>query len=87
MRKAEPMRILVAFGAKIPVRTVLRSRAFGICLQGELRWPRGNPREVDAAVRIGDRLLLIECFSYELPLDYEVGKPIVYNSQGGNLAS
>ena len=50
--------------------------------------PRGNPREVDAAVRrIGDRLLLIECFSYELPLDYEGGKPSVYDSQDGNLAS
>ena len=44
MRKAEHMRILVAFGAlsqvggealEIPVRTALRSRAFGICLQGE----------------------------------------------------
>jgi hypothetical protein len=47
------------------VRTALRSRGFGICLQGELRWPSGNPREVDAGVRVGDRLLLIECFSYE----------------------
>jgi hypothetical protein len=63
------------------VRTALRSRGFGICLQGELRWPSGNPREVDAGVRIGDRLLLIECFSYELPLDYEVGKPSVFEKR------
>jgi hypothetical protein len=62
------------------VRTALRSR-FGICLQGELRWASGNPREVDAGVRIGDRLLLIECFSYELPLDYEVGKPSVFEKR------
>jgi hypothetical protein len=63
------------------VRTALRSRGFGICLQGELRWPNGNPREVDAGVRIGDRLLLIECFSYELPLDYELGKPSVFEKR------
>jgi hypothetical protein len=50
-------------------------------LQGELRWPSGNPREVDAGVRIGDRLLLLECFSYELPLDYEIGKPSVFEKR------
>ena len=63
------------------VRTALRSRGFHICLQGELRWPSGNPREVDAGVRIGDRLLLIECFSYELPLDFEIGKPSVFEKR------
>jgi hypothetical protein len=36
---------------------------------------------VDAAVRIGDRLVLIECFSYELPLDFEVGKPSVFDKR------
>jgi hypothetical protein len=65
------------------VRTALRSRGFGICLQGELRWGGGNPREVDAGVRIADRLLSIECFSYELPLDYEVGKPSVFEKRKG----
>ena len=63
------------------VRTALRSRKLDVCLQGELRWPRGKPREVDAGVRVGDRLLLIECFSYELPLDYEVGKPSVFEKR------
>jgi hypothetical protein len=63
------------------VRTALRSRGYSICLQGELRWLSGNPREVDAGVRIGDRLLLIECFSYELPLDYEVGRPSVFEKR------
>jgi len=63
------------------VRTALRLREFDICLQGELRWPSGNPREVDAGVRIGDHLLLIECFSYELPLDYEIGKPSVFEKR------
>ena len=63
------------------VRTALRARKFDVCLEGELHWPNDTPREVDAAVRIGDRLLLIECFSYELPLDYEVGKPSVFNKR------
>ena len=60
------------------VRSALRSCGLDICLQGELRWPSGNPREVDVGVRLDNRLLLIECFSYELPLDYEVGKPSVF---------
>lgn len=63
------------------VRTALRSRKFDVSLQGELRWPTGTPREVDAGVRIGDRLLLLECFSYELPLDFEVGKPSVFEKR------
>jgi hypothetical protein len=63
------------------VRTALRSRNFDVCLAGELHWPNDTPREVDAAVRIGDRLLVIECFSYELPLDYEVGKPSVFDKR------
>lgn len=63
------------------VRNALRSRKFDICLEGELHWHNDTPREVDAAVRIGDRLLLIECFSYELPLDYEVGKPSVFDKR------
>ena len=66
---------------KIRCELLLRSRKFDICLQGELRWPTGNPREVDAGVRMGDRLLLIECFTYELPLDYEVGKPSVFEKR------
>jgi hypothetical protein len=36
---------------------------------------------VDAAVRIGDRLVLIECFSYELPLDFEIGKRSVFDKR------
>jgi hypothetical protein len=63
------------------VRVALRSRKLDVCLQGELRWPSGKPREVDAGVRIGDRLILIECFSYELPLDYDIGKPSVFEKR------
>src|ERR1700730_14687210 len=56
------------------VRNAIQARGLDLCLQGQLKWKSGNPREVDAAVRIGDRLVLIECFSYEMPLDYDVGK-------------
>jgi hypothetical protein len=46
-----------------------------------LRWPTGEPREVDAAVRIGSRLVLVECVSYELPIDYDIGKPSVFEKR------
>lgn len=52
MKKAEHMRVLVAFGALSQVG----GEAFED--SGANRssiWPRGNPREVDADVRIGDR--------------------------------
>lgn len=68
------------------VRNALRARGLDICLQGELHWPDGNPREVDAGVRIGDRLILVECFSYEIPLDYERGKPSVFENRKGYIA-
>ena len=65
------------------VRTALRSRRMDICLQGKLYWRDGSEREVDAGIRLGDRLILIECFSYELPLDYELGKPSVFDRRKG----
>jgi hypothetical protein len=61
------------------VRNAIKARGLDLCLQGKLKWASGHPREVDAAVRIDDRLVLIECFSYELPLDFEVGKPSVFD--------
>ncbi len=63
------------------VRAALRQRGLEVCLQGPLRWSKGDPREVDAAVRIEDRLILIECVSYELPIDYDVGKPSVFENR------
>jgi hypothetical protein len=63
------------------VRKAIRARGLDLCLEGQVKWKNGSPREVDAAVRLGDRLVLIECFSYELPLDFEVGKPSVYNKR------
>jgi hypothetical protein len=62
-------------------RTALRERDLEICLQGPLRWSSGEPREIDAGVRIGDRLILLECVSYELPVDYDIGKPSVFEKR------
>jgi hypothetical protein len=63
------------------VRNAITARGLDLYLHGPIKWQSGNPREVDAAVRIGDRLILIECFSYEMPLDYEVGKPSVFDKR------
>lgn len=63
------------------VRNAIKARGLNLCLQGLIKWRDGNQRDVDAAVRIGDRLILIECFSYEMPLDYEVGKPSVFDKR------
>lgn len=63
------------------VRTATRSRKLDLCLQGIVRWPTGNPREVDLGIRTGNRLTVVECFSYELPLDFEVGKPSVFEKR------
>jgi hypothetical protein len=35
----------------------------------------GDPRELDAGVRKGNRLILFECVSIERPLDYEISNP------------
>jgi hypothetical protein len=37
------------------VRAAIRARGLDLCLQGQVKWESSNPREVDAAVRIGDR--------------------------------
>ncbi|AWO92731.2 MULTISPECIES: hypothetical protein [Bradyrhizobium] len=63
------------------VRSAIRARGLDLCLEGDLKWTSGNPREVDAAVRLNDRFILIECFSYELPLDFELGKPSVFEKR------
>lgn len=63
------------------VRNALKSRRLNVCVKGKLRWADGGPREVDAGVRIGDRLVLVECFSYEMPLDYERGKPSIFETR------
>ena len=63
------------------VRSAIEARGLDLCLRGVIKLGDDKQREVDAAVRIGDRLILIECFSYEMPLDFEVGKPSVFEKR------
>ncbi|HEY7533180.1 MAG TPA: hypothetical protein VH681_10425, partial [Nitrospiraceae bacterium] len=49
-------------------------------LQRRFKFPEGE-REVDAVVRIGDTLWLVEAFSMERPLDFEIGKPAVIENR------
>ena len=43
----------------------------------------GEVRELDAGVRIGNKLIVMECVSVERPLDYEIANPktIEYRQQ------
>lgn len=68
------------------VRQILGTNALQIVFSGELHWHDGRVREVDAAVRINDCLVLVECFSFELPLDYELAKPAVFECRKARLA-
>lgn len=78
-------------------REHLKRENFEIVHIGELRWPDGQKREVDAAVRISDTLVLLECVSPERPLDFEIARPKTYDKrverlqekleQAGSLAS
>jgi hypothetical protein len=48
---------------------------------GAIEFFDGTSREIDAAIRIGDRLVLVECFSFERPVDYELAKPGVFEAR------
>jgi hypothetical protein len=50
---------------------------------GELRAENGEVRQLDAGVRVGKKLILMECVSVERPLDYEIGNPrtLAYRQQ------
>jgi hypothetical protein len=68
------------------VRDALTKLGIQIAFAGNLNWADGIERELDAAVRIGDRLVLVECFSFELPLDYELAKPGVFEIRKARLS-
>jgi hypothetical protein len=55
-------------------RDALKNRGFDV-ISGQLRPVAGDPRELDAGVQKGNRLILFECVSIERPLDYEIGNP------------
>lgn len=62
-------------------RAMLRAAGISIVFNGEIVFDDGTQREIDAAVRVGDRLVLVECFSFEKPLDYELAKPGIFQSR------
>jgi hypothetical protein len=66
-------------------RAVLRAAGLDIVFNGEIIFHDGSVREIDAAVRIGNRLVLVECFSFEKPLDYELAKPGIFQSRIGRI--
>lgn len=55
-------------------RGALKRRGFEVH-SGKLVAEDGSERELDAGVRVGDRIYLFECVSIERPLDYEIGRP------------
>lgn len=59
-------------------RSMLRAAGLDIVFAGEITLADGSKREIDAAIRIGDRLILVECFSFEKPVDYELAKPGIF---------
>jgi hypothetical protein len=56
-------------------REALKGSGLALEKFGEIENSRGERREIDASVRIGDDLVLLECKSMERPLDIEIGKP------------
>jgi hypothetical protein len=66
-------------------RLALGENDFDLAVVGEIVAPNRKMREVDAGVRIGSTLFLMECRSIERPLDYEIGKPAVIASRQADL--
>jgi Holliday junction resolvase-like predicted endonuclease len=67
------------------LRSELHRKGFDL-LQRRFLLPDG-PREVDAVIRVGDTLWLIEAHSMERPLDFEIGKPNVIEQRNQRFAS
>jgi hypothetical protein len=56
-------------------RRALEAEGFDLPVVGDIVAKDGSKREIDASVRIGDGLILLECRSIERPLDFEIGRP------------
>jgi hypothetical protein len=72
---------------EVGVREAITQVGLPLVHSGKLEWGDGREREVDAAIRLGDRLILVECFSYERPLDFELAKPGVFEVRKRLLAA
>jgi hypothetical protein len=57
------------------VRQAIKRAGLSLDRFGKIHTKAGLEREIDASVRIGDELILIECRTIERPLDYEIGRP------------
>lgn len=55
-------------------KATLQNNGHEVLFSGEAIAVDGQRREIDASVRLGDRLVLFECRSIERPLDFEIGK-------------
>ena len=62
-------------------RAMLQASGLDLVFSGEIEFHDGPRREIDAAIRVSDRLVLVECFSFERPVDYELAKPGVFQAR------
>ncbi|NQV83293.1 MAG: hypothetical protein HQ494_05680 [Rhodospirillales bacterium] len=65
-------------------RLALKNRGYNV-IHGELKQSKKLMRELDAGVRIGNKLILFECVSIERPLDYEIGRPVTFANRQARL--
>jgi len=56
-------------------RAALTAEGFTEAHTGEIVSAKGEKREIDASIRVGDELFVFECRSIERPLDFELGRP------------
>lgn len=73
------------FAFEDSVRAVLATELCEVVHVGRLKFADGSTREVDAAVRVGERLVILECFSYEMPVDAEIAKPGIFELRKAKL--
>jgi len=62
----------------VEFREALKQGGFEV-RSGVLEPSNGNPRELDAGVIVGNKLVIMECVSIERPLDYEIGNPNTFS--------
>jgi hypothetical protein len=60
---------------EVAFQEALEAEKFEIAKIGRIVAHSGDQREIDASVRIGNKLVLFECRSIERPLDFELGQP------------
>lgn len=69
---------------EVEFREALERSGFSV-KHGVLEPREGNPRELDAAVIVQRKLIIMECVSVERPLDYEIGNPNTFSVRQARL--